>query len=311
VASNDGYLLQHLVERGIPCLGVEPAANVAQAAVERGVPSRVAFFGEDEALAMRSEGIAADLIVANNVLAHVPDLADFVRGFKTLLKPEGVFTAEIQYLPTLIKGRQFDTIYHEHVCYYSLTSLRAVLAAQGLTVFDAELVSTHGGSIRAFVRHEECAAHTVSDRVAKLIAEEERIGIMSLAYYDGFARQVEEAKTGLLRFLLDAKQAGKKVAGYGAPGKGNTLLNYCGIKPDLLPFTVDRNPYKHGRFLPGSRIPIFPPEHIAEQRPDYVLILPWNVKDEILRQMAHIGKWGGRFVIPVPQVEIIDPPTEA
>jgi SAM-dependent methyltransferase len=305
VASNDGYLLRHVVDRGIPCLGVEPAANVARAAIEQGVPTRVAFFGEHEARTMRGEGLGADLIVANNVIAHVPDLHDFFRGFATLLNPAGVFTAEIQYLPTLIAGNQFDTIYHEHFCYYSLTSLRAILAHHGLEVFDVQRLPTHGGSIRVYCRHAASGAHAVRPSVQALLAEEDALGITDLGYYAGFASRAEAAKHALLAFLLEAKAAGKSVAGYGAPGKGNTLLNFCGIKPDLLPFTVDRNPYKHGRFLPGSRIPIHPPAAIDEARPDYLLILPWNFRDEIMAQMAHIRQWGGQFVIPIPEVEVV------
>lgn len=304
VASNDGYLLQHVVAKGIPCLGVEPAANVAEVAREKGVPTRTAFFGEREARRMVAEGLAADLIAANNVIAHVPDLHDFVEGFRVLLNPEGVFTAEIQYLPTLVAGNQFDTIYHEHFCYYSLTSLRDVLARHGLRVFDVELLPTHGGSIRVYACHE-AATHAPTGRVEAMLAEEEATGITSLAYYAGFAEQVERTKHALLDFLLTAKREGKTVAGYGAPGKGNTLLNACGIKPDLLPFTVDRNPYKHGRFLPGSHIPVHAPDAIREAQPDYVLILPWNFRDEIMAQMADIRDWGGRFVVPVPALEVI------
>ena len=305
VASNDGYLLRHVVERGIPCLGIEPAANVAAEARKIGVPTRVAFFGEEEAHKLRVEGYGADLIAANNVIAHIPDLHDFFKGFPILLNPDGVFTAEIQYLPTLIAGNQFDTIYHEHFCYYSLTSLKTILEYHGLRVFDVDLLPTHGGSIRVYCCHADSSAHEVSDQVGEMLAEEEEIGIRDLGYYAGFAERVEHVRHSLLRFLLKAKEEGKTVAGYGAPGKGNTLLNYCGIKPDLLPFTVDRNPYKHGRFLPGSRIPVYPVDKLREERPDYVLILPCNVKDEIMQQMADVEEWGGRFVVPVPEATIL------
>lgn len=306
VASNDGYLLQHFVADGVPCLGIEPAANVAAAAQQRGVPTRVAFFGVETARQLRAEGYAADLLVANNVLAHVPDLHDFIDGFRALLKDDGVWTAEVQYLPTLVAGHQFDTIYHEHFCYYSLISLTAVLQEHGLRVFDVERLDTHGGSIRAYICHAQSAAHLQQPGVDALLQEERALGVDTPGYYATFAEQVSLTKRRLLRFLLDARDNGQAVVGYGAPGKGNTLLNACGIGPDLVAYTVDRNPYKQGRFLPGSRIPIHAPEHIARTRPDYVLILPWNFRDEITRQMAAIRDWGGRFVVPVPQVEVLD-----
>ncbi len=316
LASNDGYLLRNFVKRGIACLGIEPAANVARAARERGVPTHVEFFSEACARKIVAEHGSADVIVANNVLAHVPDVNDFVRGMARLLATDGVAVVEVQHLLRLIERNQFDTIYHEHFCYYTLASLARVFAAQGLALFDVEEVDTHGGSIRAYFRHANGDAqsgvgtHQGADAprspvVEKLLAEERAANLHSLAGYDGFAERVMRCKRDLLAFLIEAKRAGKRVAGYGAPGKGNTLLNYCGIRGDLLEFTVDRNPYKHGKFLPGTHIPIYAPERLAKARPDYVLILPWNIQAEIVEQLAEIRDWGGQFVVPIPELQII------
>ncbi|WP_420457004.1 methyltransferase domain-containing protein [Rubrivirga sp.] len=304
VASNDGYLLQHAVAQGIPCLGVEPAANVAHAARERGVPTRVAFFGEAEARAMVAEGIRADVIAANNVLAHTPHLNSFVAGLAVLLKNEGVATLEFPHLVRLMEGNQFDTVYHEHFSYFSFTAVERVFARHGLTLFDVEELTTHGGSLRIYARHASDISKPVTDRAVELAAREQAWGVDDLATYARFAEQVRETKRGLLDFLIGARRAGKTVVGYGAPGKGNTLLNFCGVRTDLLDYTVDRNPYKQGTWTPGTRIPVYDPARIAETRPDYVLILPWNLRDEIASQMAHVRDWGGRFVVPIPAVEV-------
>jgi hypothetical protein len=285
-------------------LGVEPARNVAAAAVERGVPTLVAFFGRDLARALVDERGPADLIAANNVLAQVPDLNDFVGGIAVLLAEDGVATLEFPHLERLIEGNQFDTIYHEHFSYFSLYTTREIFAAHGLEVFDVEELPTHGGSLRVHVR-QEGGAEPVSARMLALAERELRAGVADLGYYASFRQRVEENKRALLEFLIAARREGKQVVGYGAPGKGNTLLNYCGIRTDFLDYTVDRNPYKHGRALPGTRIPIHPPERIAETRPDYILILPWNLREEIVGQLAYAREWGARFVVPIPKVEVI------
>jgi SAM-dependent methyltransferase len=305
IASNDGYLLQHFVARGVPVLGIEPAANVAKAAVERGVPTTVRFFGRASAEQIAAEHGRPDLIVGNNVLAHVPDLNDFVAGMKQLLAPRGVITMEFPHLLQLIRESQFDTIYHEHFSYFTLIVVERVFAHHGLTLFDVEELPTHGGSLRIFARHAEAAAPEVGPRIRALRDKEVAAGLDRLDGYRGFAQQVQHTKRRLLEFLIRARDQGKKIAGYGAPGKGNTLLNYCGIRTDLLDFTVDANPYKQGKFTPGTRIPIFAPEKIRQERPDYVLILPWNLADEITKVASYIGEWGGRFVVPIPQVKVL------
>ncbi|MCC6144213.1 MAG: methyltransferase domain-containing protein [Candidatus Hydrogenedentes bacterium] len=307
IASNDGYLLQFFVERGIPVTGIEPAANVAEAARAKGVPTEVRFFGRETAAALAAQGIAADQMVANNVLAHVPDIHDFVGGVPVLLKPEGVATFEFQHLLRMVQGNQFDTIYHEHFCYLSLIAVRELMGRHGLRVFDVEELSTHGGSLRVYVCHEG-ASHRETEAVARVAGLEEAEGLRRLDWYSGFASRVDAVKYGLIEFLIDARRRGKTVAGYGAPGKGNTLLNYCGIKSDLLPFTVDRNPYKHGRYCPGSRIPIYPVERLIAAQPDYVLIMPWNLRDEIMMQMREIAAWGGQFVVAIPSLQCHEPP---
>jgi SAM-dependent methyltransferase len=304
VASNDGYLLQYFVEKGIPVLGVEPAANVAQAAVAKGVPTRIEFFGVECAERMVAEGLAADLIAGNNVLAQVPDLNDFVAGLKILLKPGGVMTVEFPHLMRLMAGNQFDTIYHEHFSYFSFITAEKIFAAHQLTLFDVEELSTHGGSLRIYARHTQDAAKPISPRVDELRNRELAAGFTNMAAYASFHEQVKDTKRRLLAFLISARERGKTVAGYGAPGKGNTLLNYCGIRTDFVDFTVDRNPYKQGLYLPGTHIPIYHPDKIAEVQPDYVLILPWNFQDEIMRQLAYIREWGGQFVVPIPSVMV-------
>jgi SAM-dependent methyltransferase len=306
IASNDGYLLQYFVARSIPVLGVEPAANVARAAEAKGVPTIVKFFGLNTAKDLAVAGARPDLLVSNNVLAHVPDLNDFVAGAARLLAPQGVWTAEFPHLLRLMEGNQFDTLYHEHFCYFSLTTVRAVLAAHGLTIFDVQELPTHGGSLRIYAQHAKRGARPIEPRVARVLEHESKAGLTRLDGYRQFAAQVEETKRRLLEFLIEAKRAGRRIAGYGAPGKGNTLLNYCGIRTDFIDYVVDRNPYKHGKFLPGTHIPIFAPQQIAETRPDYVLILPWNLQDEIMEQLAYIREWGAKFVIPIPTLKVCE-----
>ena len=304
LASNDGYLLKNFVARDIPVLGVEPAANVAKVAVEQGVPTAVRFFGKDYARELREQGKAADLIIGNNVLAQVPDVNSFVGGMKLLLAPGGTITIEFPHLMRLMDENQFDTIYHEHFFYFSLYSAEKIFAAHGLTLYDVEELWTHGGSLRIYARHTENEALPVTQRLIDLRAREKKAGLDTVGAYAAFDEQVKETKRKILEFLIRAKREGKTVAGYGAPGKGNTLLNYCGIRTDFIDYTVDRNPYKHGRFLPGTHIPIFQPERIAETKPDYVFILPWNLKDEIMSQLGYIREWGGRFVVPIPEITV-------
>jgi SAM-dependent methyltransferase len=305
VASNDGYLLQYFQQRGVAVLGVEPAANVAKIAAAKGVPTEVAFFGVATAQRLAEAGHAADLICANNVLAHVPDLNDFVAGFKLLLKPGGIVTVEFPHLQRLIAERQFDTIYHEHFSYFSLLVADAVFARHGLRVFDVDRLPTHGGSLRLHACHAEDATRQRTARFHAVAAEERRFGLAELATYQGFANGVAEVKCQVLEFLIAARRAGKLVVGYGAPAKGNTLLNYCGVGPELIRFTVDRSPHKQGRYLPGVQIPIHAPERIFETRPDYIFILPWNLRDEIVGQMAAVRDWGCRFVVPIPALQVI------
>jgi hypothetical protein len=304
VASNDGYLLQHFVRSGIPALGIEPARNVAAAASSKRVPTLTEFFGAALAERLVRERGHADLVIGNNVLAQVPDLNDFVAGIQILLAPDGVATLEFPHLIRLFENNQFDTIYHEHFSYFSLLVARRIFAAHHLTLFDVEELPTHGGSIRIYLRHEGDATKPIMPAVPALLAAEARAGFDRLSHHLSFGPQVQRAKRQLLSFLIQAKDEGKQVAGYGAPGKGNTLLNYCGIRADLLDYTVDRNPYKQGRFLPGTHIPIFEPARIAETKPDYVMILPWNLRDEIMQQLSFVRAWGARFVIPIPEVEV-------
>jgi SAM-dependent methyltransferase len=304
VASNDGYLLRWFAEWGIPVQGIEPAGNVAAAAEAAGIPTLVKFFGTATARELVEAGTRADLLVGNNVLAHVPDLNDFVAGLKLLLAPAGVLTMEFPHLVRLMAEDQFDTIYHEHYSYFSLSTVRRVFAAHGLSIFDVEELPTHGGSLRVFAGHME-EQKRVEQRVIELLVGEAADGFSQLETYRSFGERVRRVKRGFLRFLIQAKEEGKSIAGYGAPAKGNTLLNYCGVRTDFLDFTVDRSPHKQGRFLPGSRVPIHGPDRLRETRPDYVLILPWNLKEEIMEQMADVRSWGGRFVVAIPEVKIL------
>jgi SAM-dependent methyltransferase len=304
VASNDGYLLQYFVQRGIPCLGVEPAANVAQAAEARGVRTLVEFFGTASAGRLAAQR-QADLVLGNNVLAQVPDLNDFVSGLGILLAPGGTVTIEFPHLLRTIEGNQFDQFYHEHFSYFSLYTAERIFAAHGLTVFDVEELPTHGGSLRIYARHATEVGRPETDRLRDVRDREERAGVNTVDWYTGFEARVRETKHRLLEFLIRARREGRRVVGYGAPGKGNTLLNYCGIRTDFLDFTVDRNPHKHGKFLPGTHIPILHPDRLREARPDYVLILPWNLRDEIVAQLAFVREWGGSFVVPIPALTVI------
>src|SRR5438093_1405392 len=304
LGSNDGYLLQFFVTKGIPVLGIDPAKNVAQAAIARGVPTVIELFGRRTARELVAAGKQADLVLGCNVLAQVPDVNDFVAGIKLLLKPGGVVTIEFPHLMCLMAEKQFDTIYHEHFSYFSFMTAEQIFAAHGLTLYDVDQLPTHGGSLRIYARHAEDVSKCVTERALQLRACELSAGLDRLETYASFTEQVHETKRRLLEFLIGTKRRGKRIAGYGAPGKGNTLLNYCGIGTDFLEYTVDRNPYKQGRFLPGTHIPIHPPEKIGETRPDYLLILPWNLKDEIMEQMSHIRSWGGQFVVPIPDVKV-------
>jgi len=304
VASNDGYLLQNFVRRQVPVLGIEPAANVAKVAVEKGVPTLVEFFGERVAKDLAAGGRTADLVAGNNVLAQVPDLNDFVEGLRVILKPEGVLTLEFPHLLRLIERNEFDTIYHEHFSYFSLLTTQRILEAHGLKLFHVEELSTHGGSLRVYACRAESLKHEIRPSVGDVIAEETRAGLASADGYTRFAQKVKETKLALVEFLIGAARLGKSVAGYGAPGKSATLLHYCGIGKDLIQFTVDRSPYKQGRFLPGSHIPIYHPDRIREAKPDYIIILPWNLKDEIMAQLEFIREWGARFVVPIPELQI-------
>jgi hypothetical protein len=306
LASNDGYLLQYFVNRQIPCLGIEPAINVAKVAVEqRNVPTDVVFFHEQTARDMKDAGKMADLVLGNNVLAQIPDLNAFVGGIPVILKPQGTVTIEFPHVLRMFEENQFDTIYHEHFCYFSLLSVEAIFAKHGLTVFDVEELWTHGGSLRIYARHAADSTRPVTARLEALRAREESSGYKKLETYTSFEFRARETKNKLLSLLIEAKRAGKRVAAYGAPGKGNTLLNYCGIRTDYIEFTVDKNPYKQGKFLPGTHIPIYDPEKIDQERPDYIVILPWNFKDEIMAQLAHTRSWGAKFIIPIPEATLV------
>jgi SAM-dependent methyltransferase len=305
IASNDGYLLQFFARRGIPVLGVEPAANVAAVSEAKGVPVLVRFFGVATAEQMARDKHTADLLLGNNVLAHVPDLNDFIGGMKRVLNPEGVITMEFPHVLSLIEGNQFDTIYHEHYSYLSFLAIERAFARQQLVLFDVEELRTHGGSLRIFGCHAGSTSRPISPRVDALRRRESNAALDREEGYAGFASQVEDTKRALLTFLIDARRARRTVAAYGAPAKGNTLLNYCGIRTDFIDYTVDRSEHKQGKFLPGSRIPIYPPERLAETRPHYVLILPWNLRDEISAQLSYVAQWGGRLVVPIPRVEVL------
>jgi SAM-dependent methyltransferase len=303
--SNDGYLLREFAERGIPVLGVEPARNVAEAAAESGIPTLISFFGVEAARRVLAQGRRPDLLVANNVLAQVPDLNDFVAGMKLLLAPEGVVTIEVPHLVRLIEGNQFDTIYHEHYSYFSLSTLQSILSAHGLSIFEVEELPTHGGSLRVYASHVEAARRPLNRSVSALLAHEDALGFRTMRPYASFEDRVQKVKHQLVELLIAIKRENNSVAGYGAPGKGNTLLNYCGIRGDLLEYTVDRNPYKQGLFLPGTHIPIYHPKKIEESRPDFILILPWNLKDEIVGQLRFVREWGCRFIVPIPDVTVV------
>jgi len=304
IASNDGYLLQYFAERGIPVLGIEPAKNVAKTALEIGIQTVQKFFGFQTAVELAQEEYHADLLIGNNVLAHVPDLNDFVSGMKVILKPQGIITMEFPHLMRLIAENQFDTIYHEHFSYFSLMTVNQLFTQHGLTIFDVEELTTHGGSLRIYARHAECKSKDVSKHVETLLRREEEQGFEKLNLYLSFNQKVKSTKRSILDFLNQSKNADKILVGYGAPAKGNTLLNYCGIRTDYIEYTVDRSPHKQGHFLPGTHIPICHPDKIRETQPDYLVILPWNLKDEIMKQMAYIRDWGGEFVTLIPEVRI-------
>lgn len=304
LASNDGYLLQYFAEKQIPVLGIEPAANVAFYAKQKGIPTEITFFGNHSVDKLVHTYGKADLLIGNNVLAHVPDINDFVSAMKKFLKPEGLITMEFPHLLKLIEGNQFDTIYHEHFSYLSFTVVEKVFKAHGLVIFDLDEIPTHGGSLRIYAKHKEDISKRISGHVPSLREREEQIGMNSISYYEGFGERVKETKWKIIEFLIEAKRNGKSVVGYGAPGKGNTLLNYCGIRTDFIDYTVDRNPHKQNNFLPGTLIPIYSIDRIAETRPDYVFILPWNLKNEIMKNLSYIYEWGGQFVVPIPEIEV-------
>ncbi|MEN6348195.1 MAG: class I SAM-dependent methyltransferase [Syntrophomonas sp.] len=305
IASNDGYLLQYFRDKGTEVLGIEPAANVAQTAIDKGIPTVVDFFGTSLARKLTNDGIKADLLLGNNVLAHVPDINDFVAGMKRILRNDGIVTMEFPHLLKLMEQQQFDTIYHEHFSYLSFTTVETIFTAHGLKLFDVEELSTHGGSLRIYACHADDSKHFVSKRVTEMKDKELVFGMKNPETYRGFADKVKSLKFELLETLLTLKKLGKTIVGYGAPAKGNTLLNYCGIRTDFIEYTVDRSPYKQGKFLPGTHIPIYEPKVIAETKPDYVFILPWNLKDEIMEQLQYIRKWNGRFIVAIPKVEVI------
>jgi hypothetical protein len=304
VASNDGYLLQYFAQKGIPVLGIEPAANVAKVAEERGVPTLVKFFGRETAGVLAAAGDRPDLLLGANVLAQIHDLNDFVDGMRILLAPRGTITIEFPHVMKMVEGNQFDTIYHEHFSYFSLYSAERIFAANGLIIYDVEELQTHGGSLRIYARHEADDSKPETARLTELRARELKAGIATLEYYSTFEARVRETKRSLLAFLISAKAQGKSVAGYGAPGKGNTLLNYCGIRTDFLDFTVDRSPHKQGKYLPGTHIPVYHPDRLREEKPDYVLILPWNIREEIMDQLGYVREWGGQFVVPIPEARV-------
>jgi hypothetical protein len=307
IASNDGYLLRYFKERNIPVLGIEPAHNVAAVAKSAGIPTVVKFFGVELATTLAAERQQADLLVGNNVLGHVPNINDFVAGLQIMLKPDGVFTAEFPHVLQLMAHNEFDTIYHEHFSYWSLLALDKVFVAHGLALFDVEELPTHGGSLRIYARHSDrvLGEYGITPRLQEVRARELAAGLDRMETYAVFGEKVRETKRHLLQFLIEAKCQGKTIVGYGAPAKASTLLNYCGVRTDFLDYTVDRSPHKQGRFMPGTHIPIYHPDRVRETRPDYLLILPWNLKQEILQQMAHVREWGCRFVVPIPTVEVL------
>ena len=305
LASNDGYLLQYFLEKQIPVLGIEPSVNVAQYAIKKGIRTEVEFFGTHSVHGLINTYGKADLLIGNNVLAHVPDIKDFVHAMRLFLQPDGVITMEFPHLLRLMEGNQFDTIYHEHFSYLSLSVVDKIFSHLGLTLFDVEELPSHGGSLRIYAKHKTNSSHVITPRVHELLAIEAKSGIYSLDFYSNFTAKVKETKWKILEFLIQARRDGKTIVGYGAPGKGNTLLNYCGVRTDLLDYTVDRNPHKHGNYLPGTRIPILHPDEIKNTRPDYIFILPWNLKNEIIESLSFIGDWGGQFVVPIPEVKVL------
>jgi hypothetical protein len=305
IASNDGYLLQYFKEKKVPVLGIEPTANTAAVAIEKGIPTVVDFFGVKLATKLAGEGKKADLLLGNNVLAHVPDINDFVGGMKIMLNANGVITMEFPHLYQLVLNNQFDTIYHEHFSYLSFSTVTSIFEAQGLVMFDVEEIPTHGGSLRIFAKHNNDTSNPVSERVAALLKKEKDAGMLSIGYYSNFQEKIETIKMNLLEFLLQQKKAGKTVAAYGAAAKGNTLLNYCGVKKDLVSFVVDANPHKQNKFMPASHIPICNEDRIKATKPDFILILPWNIKEEIMKQLSYVNNWGCKFVVPVPKLEVV------
>ena len=305
IASNDGYLLRYFKEKNIPVLGVEPAHNVAQVATAAGIPTMVKFFSVETAKELVNEGKQADLLVGNNVLAHVPDLNNFVEGMKIVLKPRGVITMEFPHLMRLMEANQFDTIYHEHFSYFSLITVEKVFNTHGLTIFDVEELSTHGGSLRIYACHTEDTYRPIDKRISELRDREKNAGFRNLYHYLSFADRVRETKRNILDFLIRVKREKKTIVGYGAPAKGNTLLNYCGVSTDFIDYTVDLNPHKQGHYLPGSHIPVYSPDKIKETKPDYLLILPWNLKEEIMEQMSYVRDWGCKFLLLIPNVEVV------
>jgi len=306
IASNDGYLLQYFRQHGIPVLGIEPSSNTAEVAIKKGIPTDIIFFDTSHAERMRGAGKLADLIIGNNVLAHNPNLNDFVKGLKLALKSDGIITMEFPHVLKLIEGNQFDTIYHEHFSYFSLYTVQKLFAFHNLELFDVEEIPTHGGSLRIYAKHKDDKSKALTNNIRDLLIKEERAGIFDLNTYYNFSEKVKLTKRKLLQFLVQAKNEDKKIVGYGAPAKGNTLLNYCGIRTDFLDYTVDRSPHKQNKYLPGTHIPIKNPDKIKDDKPDYILILPWNIKDEIIEQMSYICDWGGKFVIPIPEVVVIE-----
>ena len=306
IASNDGYLLQYFLAKGIPVMGIEPTANTAEVAIGKGIKTIVEFFGTELADRLANHwDVRADLILGNNVLAHVPDIVDFISGMKIILKPGGVITMEFPHLMQLVDNNQFDTIYHEHFSYLSFYTVKQLFAAQDLEVFDVDEIPTHGGSLRIYAKHEADNSKLVTERVEQLLRKEEDKGMDKLAYYDHFQQKAFKVKLALIEFLIEQKKAGKKVAAYGAAAKGNTLLNYCGIKNDMIEFVVDASPHKQNKFLPASHIPVVEEEQLKQGKPDYIIILPWNLKEEIIGQLSYVRDWGAKFVIPIPELQVI------
>jgi 2-polyprenyl-3-methyl-5-hydroxy-6-metoxy-1,4-benzoquinol methylase len=306
IASNDGYLLQYFKEKNIPVLGIEPTSNTAEVAKSKGIDSVVDFFGVRLATELASKNIKADLLLGNNVLAHVPDIVDFTGGMKVILKEQGVITMEFPHLMQLVENNQFDTIYHEHFSYLSFYTVREIFRSRGLEVFDVEELPTHGGSLRIFAKHQEDESKSITENVSNLLAKEEAHGLKKMDYYTGFQQKAFVVKTDLLKFLIEQKRNNKKTAAYGAAAKGNTLLNFCGIKNDLIDFVVDANPHKQNKYLPASHIPVVNEDHLRSSKPDFVIILPWNLREEIIGQLAYIREWGGKFVVPIPAFQIIE-----